>query len=71
MKKRSVTKDRNILQTIKRREAVRIGHILRRKCLLKHFIGGNMEGRTVVTGRRRRRRKQLLGVLKEKRDTGN
>ena len=31
-------------QTIKRRKANRIGHILRRHCLLKHVIAGMMEG---------------------------
>jgi hypothetical protein len=62
--------ERNILQTIKRRKANRIGHILRKKCFLKHFIGGKIEGRTEMTGKRERRLKQLLGVLKEKNDTG-
>jgi len=40
-----------------------IGHILRRHCLLKHFIEGKMEG----TGRRRRRFRRLLDGLKEMR----
>jgi hypothetical protein len=43
-----------------------IGHILRRKCLLKHVIEGKLEGRIEMTGRRGRRRKQLLDGLKEK-----
>jgi hypothetical protein len=30
--------DRNILHTIKRRKANRVGHILSRNCLLKHVI---------------------------------
>jgi len=34
----------NILHTIKRRMADWIGHVLTRKCLLKHFIEGDMEG---------------------------
>jgi hypothetical protein len=59
--------NRNILQTTKRRKANRIGHILHKKCLLKHFIGGTVKGRTEVTGRRERRREEPLGVLKEKR----
>ena len=46
-----VKEDRNILQTVKRRNAGRIGHILRKNCLLKHFTGGKIEGRTEVTGR--------------------
>jgi hypothetical protein len=56
--------DRNIPQAIKRRMANRIGHILRKKRHLEHFIGGKIEGRTEVTGTRGRRRKHLLGVLK-------
>jgi hypothetical protein len=40
---------------------------LRRNCLLKHVIEGNMVGRVDVTGRRGRKRKQLLDNLKEKR----
>jgi hypothetical protein len=46
-------------------------HILRRNCLLKHVIEEKLEGRIEMTGRRGRRRKQLLDDLKEKRDTGN
>jgi hypothetical protein len=41
-----------ILQTIKRRKANWIGHILRRNCLLKHVIEGKREGRIEVTGGR-------------------
>jgi hypothetical protein len=59
--------ERNIIHTIKRRKANWIGHILRRNCLLKHVIEGKLEGRTEVTGRRGRRRKQMLDGLKEKR----
>jgi len=44
----------------KRRKAKWIVHILRRNCLLKHVIEGKIEGRVEVTGRRERRRKQLL-----------
>jgi hypothetical protein len=44
-----------------------IGHILHRTCLLKHLIGGNIEGRIDVTGRRGKRLKQLLDNLKVKR----
>jgi hypothetical protein len=62
-----VKEERNILHTIKRRKANWIGHILRRNCLLKHAIEGKLEGRIEMTGRRGRRRKQLLGGLKEKR----
>jgi hypothetical protein len=38
-----VKKERNIISTIKRRKANRIGHILRRNCLLKHVIEGKIE----------------------------
>ena len=55
----------------KGREANWIGHIWLRNCLQKHVIEGKMEGRIEVTGRRgrrgKRRRKQLLGYLQEKR----
>jgi replicative superfamily II helicase len=61
-----VKEERNILHTIKRK-ASWIGHILRRNCLLKHVIEGKLGGRTEMTGRRGRRRKQLLDDLKEKR----
>jgi hypothetical protein len=58
---------RNVLRIIKRRKAYRIGHILRRNCFLEHVIEGKLEGRIEMTGRRGRRRKQLLDDLKEKR----
>jgi hypothetical protein len=60
-----VKEERNIIHTIKRRNANWIGHILRRNCLLKHVIEGKVEGRIEMTGRRGRRRKQLLNDLKE------
>ena len=56
-----------MLHTIKRRKADWIGHILHRNCLLKHVIERKLEGRIEMTGRRGRRRKQLLDDLKEKR----
>jgi hypothetical protein len=62
-----VKEERNIVHTIKRRKANWIGHILHRNCLLKRVIEGKLEGRIEMTGRRRRRRKQLLDDLKEKR----
>jgi len=40
---------------------------LRRNCLLKHVIGGEVEGRIIVTGRRGRKSKQLLDDTKERR----
>ena len=55
--------ERNILHEMKRRKANWNGHILRRNCLIKHVIEEKREG----TGRRGRRRKQLLDYHKEKR----
>jgi hypothetical protein len=66
-----VKEDRNILQAIKIRTANWVGYILRRNCLLQHVIEGKIQGRIEVTGRRGRRRKNLLDDLKEKEDTGN
>ena len=60
-----VKEKRNILQTVKRRNANWIGHILRRNFLLKHVTEGKIKGRIAVTGRRARSRKQLLDDLKE------
>jgi hypothetical protein len=40
-------------------------HIYQRNCLLKHTIEGKIKGTLEVTGRRERRRKQLLDDLKE------
>jgi hypothetical protein len=65
-----VKAERNIVHTIKRRKANWIGHILRRNCLLKHVIEGKLEGRIEMSGRRGRRRKQLLDDVNEREDTG-
>jgi hypothetical protein len=62
-----VKEERNIVHTIKRRKANWIGHTLRRNCLLKHVIEGKLEGRIEMTGRRGRRRMQLLDDLTENR----
>ena len=59
--------EKNVLQTVDRRKANWIGHILHRNCLLEYIIEGKVERRTVVTGRRKRRRKQLLDDLRETR----
>jgi len=48
---------------VERRKANCTGHSLHRNCFLKHAI----EGRTGVTGRRGRRRKQLLSNFKDTR----
>ena len=68
---RRVREDRNFLETIKRRKANWIGHIVRRNCLLKHVIEGEIEGRIEVTRRCGRRRKQLLDDFEEREDTEN
>jgi hypothetical protein len=54
-------------EPIKSRNANRIGHSLRKDWLLKHVIEGKREGRIEVTGRRERRRKQLLDTFQETR----
>ena len=41
------------------------GHIFRRNCLPIHVIQINIEGMMSVTGRRRKRRKELLNGPKE------
>jgi hypothetical protein len=46
--------ERNIVHTIKRRKTNSTGHILRRNCLLKHVIEGKLEGRTEMTGTRKK-----------------
>jgi hypothetical protein len=63
-----VKEERNIRHTIKGKKANWIGHILRTTCLLQRVIKGKIEGRIGVTGRRGRRRKQLLDDFKEKRN---
>jgi hypothetical protein len=62
-----VKEETNLLQTIKRRKANWIVHILRRNWLLKYVSEGKLEGRTEMTERWERGRKQLLQDLKEKR----
>jgi len=59
--------ERNILQTLKRRNANWFGHILSRNCVLKHVIGGKIEGWIDVMVRGGRRSKQLLDDLQENR----
>ena len=54
-----VKEGRNNLHTVKKKKANWIGYILRGNCLLKHVIGGKIEGRLEVKGRRGRRGKQL------------
>jgi hypothetical protein len=44
-----------------------IGHILRRNCILQRVTEGKIQGEIEVTGRRERRRRELLDKLKERR----
>jgi hypothetical protein len=62
-----VKEEKNIMHTINKRKASLIGHNLCWNCLLKRIFEGQIEERTEVTGRRGRRRRQLLEDLKEKR----
>jgi hypothetical protein len=62
-----VKEQRNILHEISKRKANWIGHILRRNCLLQRVTEGKIKGGIEVTGRRGRRRRQLLDDLKERR----
>jgi hypothetical protein len=57
--------ERNIQKTIKRGNDKWSGHILRRNCILKHVIEGNMGDRIEVKGRRGRKRKELVDDCKE------
>ena len=61
-----VKEERNILHRIKRKKADGIRHILLRNCLLKHIFERRIEGTIEVTGRQRRKGKQLLDDLQEK-----
>jgi len=66
-----VKEERNILHKIKKRKANRIGHILRRNCLLKYVTERKKEGTIAVKARRGRRCMQLLhDHMRKKKDTG-
>ena len=63
-----VKEQRNNLHERSKRKANWIGHILRRNCLLQRVIEGKIKGGSIeVTGRRGRKRRKLLGDLKERR----
>jgi len=62
-----VNEQRNILHEIRKRKVNWIGHILRRNCLLKQVIEKKKKGELEVARRRGRRRKKLLGDLKDRR----
>jgi hypothetical protein len=61
-----VNEQRNNIHEIRKRKANRIGHILRRNCLLKQVIEGKIKGEMEVTRRRGRRCRKLLDDLKDK-----
>ena len=61
-----VNEQRSFLHEIRKRKANWIGRILRRNCLLKQVIEGNVKGEMEVTGRRGRRRKKLLDDLTDR-----
>jgi hypothetical protein len=46
-----VKEQRNILHEMSKRKANRIGHILRRNCLLQQVIEGEIKGEIEETGR--------------------
>ena len=62
-----VNGQRNILHEIWKRKVNRIGHILRRNCLLKQVIEGKIKGEMEVARRRGRRCRKLLDDLKDRR----
>jgi len=63
----AVNEQRNILNEIRKRKANWIGHILRRKCILKQVIEGKINGEMEVARRRGRRGKKILDDLKDRR----
>ena len=62
-----VNEQRNILHEIRKWKANWIGHILRRKCLIKQVMEGKIKGEMEVTRRRGGRRRNLLDDLKDRR----
>ena len=60
-------KEKNTPHAIKTRKATWICHIVRSNSLLKHIIEGKIEGGMKVKEKQRRKYKQLLDDLKEKR----
>jgi hypothetical protein len=62
-----VKEERNVIHTIKRRKYNWIGHILRRNYFLNHIIEWKTGRGIEATGKKGRRRKQLLDDLKETR----
>ena len=60
---------RNILHEIRKRKANWIGHILRRRCLLKQVIEGKIKGEMEVKRRRGRNVRNYLMTLRTGEDT--
>jgi len=60
-----VKEKRNILHTIKRWKTSWISHFLCRKCRLKHVVKGKLE-ENKSDGKTKKKRRQLLNGLKEK-----
>jgi hypothetical protein len=58
-----VKEQRYILHEISKRKANRMGHIVRRNCLLQWVIEGKIKEGIEVTGRRGRRHRKLLDDL--------
>ena len=50
-----VKEERNVLQTMQRKKANWIGHILRRNCLLKHVVEGKIRGKDRSDGKKRKK----------------
>ena len=59
------------IRIIKRKKANCPDNIMRGNCLVKHVIEGKIEEEIEVTGRKGRRRKQLLDDLRKREVTGN
>jgi len=62
-----VNEQSNIVHGISKRKYIFIGHILRRNCLVRRVIEGMIKWCIEVTGSRGRKRRKLLGELKERR----
>ena len=62
-----VKEQRNILHEISKRKANSIGHIWHRNCLLLRVIEGMIKGGIEATGRRGRKRRNLLDDLEDRR----
>ena len=66
-----VMDERNVLQAVKRRKANLIGHILRRNCLIRHFIEGEIEGRIKLQDDEEKEVSSYWVTLRKIEDTGN